>query len=64
MSGTANMEWDTAVGEARASGRTVPVHADALAAANGYRSSLFAGEEMVLCVRPRLALLDCRLAGR
>lgn len=50
-----DIEWNTPVGEAKACGGDVMMRADALTAANGYRSSLIAGEEPELCVRLRAA---------
>jgi len=50
-----DIEWNTPVGEAKACGGDVMMRADALAAANGYRASLIAGEEPELCVRLRAA---------
>ena len=50
-----DIEWDTAVGEAKACGGDVLMRIDALEAVNGYRADLIAGEEPELCVRLRIA---------
>lgn len=48
-----DIEWNTPVGEAKGCGGDVMMRVDALAAANGYRASLIAGEDSELCVRLR-----------
>ena len=50
-----DIEWDTPVGEAKASGGDVLTRIEALAAVGGYRADLIAGEEPELCVRLRAA---------
>lgn len=50
-----DMEWNTPVGEAKACGGDALMRVAALAAVNGYRESLIAGEEPELCVRLRAA---------
>lgn len=50
-----DIEWNTPVGEAKACGGDVMMRTEALAAANGYRASLIAGEEPEVCVRLRAA---------
>jgi GT2 family glycosyltransferase len=50
-----DIEWDTPVGEAKACGGNAMMRAHALATANGFRSSLIAGEEPELCLRLRAA---------
>lgn len=46
-------EWDTPVGDAQACGGDAMMRVVALAAVNGYRDGLIAGEEPELCVRLR-----------
>jgi GT2 family glycosyltransferase len=48
-----DIEWDTAVGEAKACGGDALMRIDAFEAVNGYRAELIAGEEPELCVRLR-----------
>jgi len=48
-----DIEWDTPAGEAKACGGDVMMRTKALAAVNGYRASLIAGEDPELCVRLR-----------
>jgi glycosyltransferase involved in cell wall biosynthesis len=50
-----DIEWNTPVGEAKACGGDVMMRTEALAAANGYRASMIAGEDPELCVRLRAA---------
>ncbi len=50
-----DLEWNTAVGEARAVGGDALVRAEAFVAANGFNESLIAGEEPELCLRLRRA---------
>lgn len=50
-----DMEWDTAIGEAKACGGDALIRADAFEALGGYRPDLIAGEEPELCVRLRTA---------
>src|SRR5688572_2789096 len=50
------IEWDSHPhGEARACGGDAMMRVDALAAVNGYRPDLIAGEEPELCIRLRAA---------
>jgi GT2 family glycosyltransferase len=48
-----DMEWDTPVGEAAASGGDALVRVEAFEAAGGFRTTLIAGEEPELCLRLR-----------
>jgi GT2 family glycosyltransferase len=48
-----DLEWDTPLGETKACGGDVMMRVEALAAVNGYRDGLIAGEEPELCVRLR-----------
>lgn len=48
-----DLEWDTPIGLARACGGDAMMRLDAIAAVDGYRSDLIAGEEPELCVRLR-----------
>jgi len=48
-----DIEWNTAVGEAKACGGDVLMRVEALQTVGGYRSGLIAGEEPELCVRLR-----------
>jgi GT2 family glycosyltransferase len=48
-----DMEWDTPVGEAAASGGDALVRVAAFEAASGFRTTLIAGEEPELCLRLR-----------
>jgi GT2 family glycosyltransferase len=48
-----DMEWDTPVGEAAASGGDALVRVAAFEAAGGFRTTLIAGEEPELCLRLR-----------
>lgn len=48
-----DIEWDTAVGEARASGGIAMIRVSAFERAQGFRVDLIAGEEPELCVRLR-----------
>ena len=50
-----DMEWDTPIGLAKACGGDAMVRVSALAAVDGYKSELIAGEEPELCVRLRSA---------
>lgn len=50
-----DIEWDTPVGSARACGGDAMMRVAALAAVDGYRDDLIAGEEPELCVRLRMA---------
>ena len=50
-----DIEWDTAVGEAKACGGDALMRIEAFEAVNGYRAELIAGEEPELCVRLRAA---------
>jgi GT2 family glycosyltransferase len=49
-----DMEWNTSVGEAEASGGDALVRAEAFEAAGRYRATLIAGEEPELCLRLRI----------
>lgn len=48
-----DMEWNTPVGDAKACGGIAMMRVAALAAVNGFRDDLIAGEEPELCVRLR-----------
>jgi len=48
-----DIEWDTPVGESKASGGIVMMRATAFKEAGGFRTDLIAGEEPELCVRLR-----------
>lgn len=48
-----DIEWDVPLGSAKAFGGDVMIRAAALAAVDGYRDDLIAGEEPELCVRLR-----------
>lgn len=48
-----DLEWDTAVGEAKACGGIAMVRKEALKAEGGFRAEMIAGEESELCVRMR-----------
>lgn len=48
-----DIEWDTPVGEAKASGGIVLMRVTAFQDANGFRTDLIAGEEPELCLRLR-----------
>jgi GT2 family glycosyltransferase len=50
-----DLEWDTPVGPAEATGGDALFRADAVRAAGGYRDDLIAGEEPELCLRLRAA---------
>lgn len=50
-----DIEWDTPVGEAKASGGDAMMRADAFERVGKYRDGLIAGEEPELCVRLRAA---------
>ncbi|WP_027147395.1 glycosyltransferase [Methylobacter marinus] len=50
-----DMEWNTPVGDAKACGGDALMRVAALAAVEGYRDDLIAGEEPELCVRLRAA---------
>lgn len=50
-----DLEWDTPLGETKASGGDALMRADAFAAVSGFRPNLIAGEEPELCVRLRAA---------
>lgn len=49
----ADIEWDTPVGQARASGGNVMIRRSALEAVGGFDETMIAGEEPELCVRLR-----------
>ena len=48
-----DVEWNTAIGQARSCGGDALMRIDALCAVGGYNESLIAGEEPELCVRIR-----------
>jgi len=48
-----DIEWNTAIGEARSFGGIVFIRVDAFLGAGGFREDLIAGEEPELCVRLR-----------
>jgi GT2 family glycosyltransferase len=50
-----DLEWDTPVGPAEATGGDALFRVDAIRAAGGYRDDLIAGEEPELCLRLRAA---------
>ena len=50
-----DIEWDTAIGEAKSCGGDALMRVDALQSTNGFNASLIAGEEPELCVRLRQA---------
>ncbi|MCF7999466.1 MAG: glycosyltransferase [Methylovulum sp.] len=48
-----DIEWDTAIGEAKSCGGDALMRVDALQSVNGFNDSLIAGEEPELCARLR-----------
>src|SRR5678815_4909091 len=50
-----DMEWDTAVGEAKACGGDAMMRAEAFKGVGGFNPAVIAGEEPELCVRLRAA---------